>query len=238
MYGYIYKITNNINGKIYIGKREKSTFDESYWGSGKCIINSIKKYGKENFSREIIEWCDDRASLCEREKYWIDKMQAKNRLIGYNIADGGNGISLSGSLNGMYGKHHTEEFKQKMSERMSGENNPAHNPETAEKISKALMGHVPSEETRKLWSIQRRGKTPYNKGKSGIYSEETLMKMRSAKLGKTLSEEHKKKIGNTERAKNLHWYTNGVDNIKCNEKDKPLDYYRGRTYKFKESTNI
>lgn len=96
---------------------------------------------------------------------------------------------------------------------------------------------MPSEKTRALWSSQRIGKEPWNKGKSGIYSKEAIQKMRNSKAGKSLSEEHKKKIGITERAKNLHWYTNGKDNIKCKEEDKPLNYYRGRTYKFKENVN-
>ena len=55
MYGYIYKTTNLITNKFYIGKREKSIFDEKYYGSGKYLKNSINKYGLENFSREIIE---------------------------------------------------------------------------------------------------------------------------------------------------------------------------------------
>lgn len=91
MYGYIYKIINNINGKIYVGKREKSTFDESYWGSGKYITNSIKKHGKENFSREIIEWCNNRESLYEKEKYWIRTLNTQDINIGYNITAGGDG---------------------------------------------------------------------------------------------------------------------------------------------------
>lgn len=133
MFGYIYKITNNLNGKIYVGKREKSKFDENYWGSGKCITNAINKYGKENFSRDILEWCSDKKSLCEREIYWIDFLQSKNSSIGYNILDGGNGGGLKGNLNGMFGKKHSEEFKKMMSVRMSGNNNPAHNPEVAKK---------------------------------------------------------------------------------------------------------
>lgn len=56
MYGYIYKTTNLINNKIYIGqhKVKEEKIDNSYYGSGKLIIQAIKKYGKENFkSRDI-----------------------------------------------------------------------------------------------------------------------------------------------------------------------------------------
>jgi len=56
----IYKITNKINGKIYIGKRKlaKKLFEMSnYWGSGKYIKMAINKYGKDNFTREVIYEC-------------------------------------------------------------------------------------------------------------------------------------------------------------------------------------
>ena len=55
MFGYIYKTTNLINGKIYVGKRQSSTFDENYYGSGKYFKRALKKYGKSNFSREVLE---------------------------------------------------------------------------------------------------------------------------------------------------------------------------------------
>lgn len=102
MYGYIYKTTNLITNKIYIGKRERSTFDTKYYGSGIYLKNSLIKYGKENFKREILEWCETREKLCEREKYWIKELGAKNKDIGYNIADGGDGgIHLFGESNPM-----------------------------------------------------------------------------------------------------------------------------------------
>lgn len=91
MYGYIYKITNLINGKIYVGKRVKPQFDKYYWGSGLIIKAAIKKYGKENFKRELIQECfnDEELNICER--FWIKSLQANNPDIGYNITDGGTG---------------------------------------------------------------------------------------------------------------------------------------------------
>ena len=53
--GRIYKITNNIDGKIYIGLYSKSKENfQKYWGSGVLISRVIKKYGKENLDFEII----------------------------------------------------------------------------------------------------------------------------------------------------------------------------------------
>jgi group I intron endonuclease len=85
----IYKITNKINGKIYIGKN--ITNDISYMGSGVILESAKKKYGVNNFVKEIIETCTSEEELNEREKYWIKQLQSTNRNIGYNIAEGGNG---------------------------------------------------------------------------------------------------------------------------------------------------
>ena len=54
MFGYVYITRNNINNKIYIGKREKSYFDVGYIGSGKYLKHAIDKYVKDNFSCEIL----------------------------------------------------------------------------------------------------------------------------------------------------------------------------------------
>lgn len=85
----IYKITNLINDKIYIGK--DTTSDKNYYGSGILIKKSIKKYGKENFKKEILEECDTNDELCDREKYWINFYNSTNLTIGYNISKGGDG---------------------------------------------------------------------------------------------------------------------------------------------------
>ena len=87
----IYKITNLINGKVYIGQsiNPKRRFEEHKGGYGSIpLYNSIKKYGVENFSFEIIE--ADVENYDEREIFWIDFYQSANRDFGYNISKGGN----------------------------------------------------------------------------------------------------------------------------------------------------
>lgn len=66
----IYKTTNLINGKIYIGQDSKNK--NGYLGSGQNIKRAIKKYGKQNFKKEIIEKCNSIDELNNREKYWIN----------------------------------------------------------------------------------------------------------------------------------------------------------------------
>ena len=90
-YGYIYKITNAINGKIYIGKRTGSEVDEHYWGSGTKIKTALKEFGENNFKREVLEWCSTKDVLREREVYWIQRFDARNPEVGYNIKKGGEG---------------------------------------------------------------------------------------------------------------------------------------------------
>lgn len=90
-YGYVYKITNLINGKIYVGihKYNGTSIDMKYWGGGHLIKNAITKYGKSNFVREIIEWCPSKTVLNSREEHWIDRLNARDLSIGYNLAQGG-----------------------------------------------------------------------------------------------------------------------------------------------------
>ena len=93
MYGFIYITTNNINGKKYIGQRKYDSQEKwkEYLGSGVYLNRAINKYGKENFSKEIIEECDTKEKLNEREKYWISYYNAVNSENFYNIANGGDG---------------------------------------------------------------------------------------------------------------------------------------------------
>ena len=115
MYGYIYETTNLINGKKYIGQH-RGNFDSDYYGSGKLILKAIEKYGKENFKVKLIEECNNLDELNKKEIYWISKLNADLRSDYYNIASGGSNIrSFRGINNPMYGKHHSEESKAKMS---------------------------------------------------------------------------------------------------------------------------
>ena len=84
----IYKITNLLNGKIYIGKSLKN--DPNYYGSGLKIVNAVNKHGKEYFNKEIVEECAIDI-VNEREIYWIDQYNCTCDKIGYNISVGGTG---------------------------------------------------------------------------------------------------------------------------------------------------
>lgn len=110
MYGYIYKTTNLINNKIYIGQHKANKFTEEYKGSGIHLKRAFQKDGFENFKVELIEECFDKDNLNEKEVYWIKYYR---ELLGnenlYNIKNGGQYGHC------MKDKHHSEESKLKSS---------------------------------------------------------------------------------------------------------------------------
>ena len=182
----IYKTTNLINNKIYIGKKIEDRKD--YYGSGTAIKLAINKYGKENFKKEIIEKCNNKEELIEREKYWIEKLNSKYP-NGYNITDGGKGT---------LGFRHTNEAKQKISKALKGKPHARQNwnytEETKQKMSKSRKGKIPywiagkspSKETREKMKLAwvKRKRELAKEGKTGIRS------------GSKISEKHKEIVRN------------------------------------------
>ena len=75
MFGYIYKTTNCINNKIYVGQKKSDIFlAEKYLGSGVRLKSAIKHYGCENFIVELIDVAENKEELDSKEKYWISKL--------------------------------------------------------------------------------------------------------------------------------------------------------------------
>ena len=152
MLGYIYKTTNLINNKIYIGQKQATKFNKNYYGSGKLLKQAIKKYGKENFKVEILEEsnCEDLDNL---EIKYIKEYNSTNLEIGYNILIGGNVSHKLGKNHPMYGKHHTNDSKRKISINTSiAQLGSHHSEETKNKISKANKGRIHSDESRRNMS--------------------------------------------------------------------------------------
>lgn len=162
LYGYIYKTTNLVNGKIYIGKR-KGKFTESYKGSGKYLKNAIRKYGIKNFSVEIIEYCDSLESQNKQERYWINYYRSLDVPM-YNIADGGDGGDLVTCLP----EEEYIRFKNKISELnrlgIVGNKGKHLSESHKQKIGNGNRGKVHSEEWKRKHNDAIRGKQAWNKG--------------------------------------------------------------------------
>ncbi len=88
MYGYIYKTTNLINNRSYIGQKKSKTFCSTYYGSGILLEKALQKYGKDNFKIEILCWAENKSKLNYLEIECIKKYSAENL---YNISEGGTG---------------------------------------------------------------------------------------------------------------------------------------------------
>lgn len=111
---YIYKTTNLINGKNYIGQH-KGKPNDSYLGSGTVLNKAIKKYGRENFKKEILEIVSEE-NVNQKEIFYIEEFKSKGEAQ-YNISGGGQATSNPFKYKS---KKEIEEIKQKMSKTRKG----------------------------------------------------------------------------------------------------------------------
>lgn len=180
---YIYRITNLVNGKTYIGQHKYQDLNDYYMGSGKILKLAIKKHGIENFKKEILVFnISKKEHIDLLEKTFIaferEKVGAENC---YNIADGGGGST----------GHLSEEHRKKISEANKGKHMSE---EAKRKISEAHKGKKMPEESCRKNSEAHKGQTPWNKDKKGLQTAWNKGKSSWIK-GKHHSEETKKKIG-------------------------------------------
>ena len=169
----IYKTTNLINGKIYIGQDSKN--NPKYLGSGVALNQAIKKYGKDNFKKEIIEYCIDKDDMDTKEKYWILEFNSIDRNIGYNITKGGDGCLGFSNKGIVFTKEHKENISKNHAD-VSGKNNPmygkTHSKESREKIRLGNLDKKISDESKIKMSKKSRGE---GNGKSKLTEKQVLM---------------------------------------------------------------
>lgn len=180
----VYKHTNKVNGKIYIGITSKTP--TTRWESGhgyrhnKHFTSASKKYGWDNFEHEILSSGLTREEASKMEKDLIAKYKSTDRRFGYNKELGGfekKGVSDEtrkymserwlGANNPNYKKKWTEEERKHLSELNSGKNHPK-------------WGTHHSEETRKKISLRLKGENNHMFGKkqSPEFIEKRVRKMR------------------------------------------------------------
>lgn len=211
----IYKATNIVSGKIYIGKttcglnkRKIDHLSDARRQRHNIIFyRAIRKYGEENFKWEIIDRCLFPDVLLEMEKHYIAKFNCKTP-NGYNMTDGGEGVcgciktkeTIEKIRAAHLGKRLSPHHKMKISESERGEKNQFYGKKHSEKSKELIrqsyfkrykkenhpnFGKHLSEETRAKISASHMGKT---------ISEETKLKLKSTSTGRLHSDESKKKM--------------------------------------------
>ena len=154
----IYKITNKLNGKYYIGCHKTEDEADGYMGSGKLISKAIGKHGLDNFTKEIIERCGSETEMFQREAELVIIDREKT----YNLQSGGRGGwgYINESKLGGHHVPHTEEAKQKIkasslgrvtsaaTKKLISERNKLTNKSRGRAVSKALKGKPKSPEHR------------------------------------------------------------------------------------------
>jgi len=200
----IYKATNKINNKCYIGQttkdleyRIKNHIKESTGNRcGWLFHKALKKYGSENFKWTILEYCYSSEELNNKEIWYIKHFKSFGEK-GYNLTDGGkapNGHILSSESKDKIrkanlGKKQTEETKNKRSKSLKGrvpwnKGKPSTN-EHRKHVSEGMIGRKFSEETKLKISIANTGFVP---------TEETRLKLSKINKGKKLSDETRNKM--------------------------------------------
>ncbi len=179
MYYLLYEITNLVNGKTYIGQHTTENVDDGYMGSGKAIMDAIKKYGKENFKKEILLYAKNEVALNFFERALVTPEFIELN-TNYNLREGGGNGKLSA------------ETRKKLSEISKGRK---HTTSTKAKISAANKGRklppITHETRTKLILVARR------KARSPEYRA----KLSAAKTGKKLSPEHAARISAAKKGK-------------------------------------
>jgi group I intron endonuclease len=188
-YYFIYMIKNIANGKCYVGfhTTDKEYDKDPYFGSSVLLKMALKKYGKENFIMGVLEYISSE-DWKQKERYWIEKMNAHVSQGGYNLTWGGEGT---------LGMHHSDDSKE--------QNRKAHLGKLPSEITRGKMSnsHIGikqhSEEFKK--KVSQNNKL-FNTGK--IASEQTKEKMSEKRRGVKKSEAWKEIM----RAKKVEYWKN------------------------------
>ena len=196
----IYKVTNLVNNKVYIGKtisglrkRKNKHLSDSRNKLYKCVFHdAIRKYGEDSFVWEILDRVMFSDLLIDSEKFYIKKYNCKIP-NGYNMTDGGEGIC---------GFSHTEETKRKISKAHVGKK---HSPETIKKMSgknNPMFGRTGEKNSQ--YGVRKFGKDNPHFGKR--VSIESRNKMSAMRIGRHPTAETRKKMSDNQKGEGNNFF--------------------------------
>ena len=206
---FVYKISNSINNKVYIGITSYSIEERYKWhvrdckrGVDKKLYKAMRKYGVENFRIDLLEEVSDAIVVEEREEFYIEKYDSFNN--GYNASPASHGII-----------RHTEKAKRLMSEKAKGRKQ---NREVIEKRSASM---------KKFWEEnidlrERYAEEARRKFKGKKHTDEFRDSARQRMLGATRKEETKQKISKANKGRTQHTHIC----IYCNKEGKSSAMFR------------
>lgn len=160
MFHYVYRITNRLDGKIYIGCHSTKNLNDDYMGSGYRIRRAIRHHGVENFEKEILSFHESREEMLDEERRLVSE-EFVLREDTYNIVIGGGGGSTT-LTNGFRGKKHNPLSNLKRSEFSKNQQMML-----SEEDKEAIRNKIKSS----VAKTYKEGRTPNFKGKK--HSEET-----------------------------------------------------------------
>ena len=196
-YHYIYKTTNDISGRYYIGMHSTNDLDDGYLGSGTLLRRSINKHGKENHSIEILEYCTSREELAARERDLVSLQEiAKKECMNLKVGgDGGFTVEQAREGGKMSGAKHADRMK----------NDPEFNKRISEGVSRSNV-------ERFLQDKENYPLVKYRADWTGRkHSPESIDKMKEVKKS------HGKGLNNSQYG--TCWITDEVQNRKINKED-------------------
>ena len=196
----IYKITNLINNKVYIGLTKVSITNRWYDHLRHCrnkvnkpLYNSINKYGVDKFTIKIIDSCDDGSQLEQLEIKYIAEYKSTDRQFGYNLTHGGESCF-----------NMSDEVKQRASERMTG---TTMSQESIDKMKQTLASRTPEEVKAKIekeLATKRKNGTMSSWGcKTKEAQQKTLDALVKANTGAKRSDESRKRMSESAKNKNM-----------------------------------
>lgn len=221
--GYIYKITNTVNNKVYIGQtirtieeRYQRHLSEARRHTNRPLYDSMNHYGYDKFKVEqLVEAPDER--LNELEAFYIAEYNSTDPAIGYNLTTGGDSCRVCLS---------EETEARRVAKIAAAHRGKKQTKESVEKRAASLRGRKLTEEHRQRLSEihKERFKNLPGTRLGATASEETKQKIREANLGKKQSDETKLK--RKETLSKLKWWNNGIKNLRAAEC--PEGYVAGR----------